>query len=160
LLRFTGILFDFSHKAVRLAPHSEARTKTDMNSMKLHEALAEIEAQQRVLRDAAESIRKVLVLLHESAQSGTPAMKINDDSARCYVDAAAAIVREHGKAMHVMSLLERICADRCSIIKRTSFEASLSRHIAKAKVPKLAKFGPSTYGLPEWKTPPVVGETA
>ena len=63
--------------------------------------------------------------------------------------------------MHVKDLAQKISQSREAPVNRASLEFSLIRHIAKANQPRIAKFGPSTFGLPEWKrSQPALAEIA
>lgn len=119
-----------------------------MNTSKLYEALAELEAQQKTFAEAIASLRKILSPLEEQAPVTS---KIAEDASRSYIDDAEAILQEHGRPIHAKDLTAKISALRGSPVPRASVESSMIRHIAKAKQPRLAKFGKSTFGLPAWK---------
>jgi hypothetical protein len=68
------------------------------------------------------------------------------------IEEIADILRSHGQALHITTIAERLSKLRNSKIVRTDIEPGLNRHIAKTKKPKVTKFGPSIYGLPEWRT--------
>jgi hypothetical protein len=135
-----------------------------MNATKLHEALAEIEAEgQRLdaerikVTNAADSIRAILVNLGASAE-GPMARFVSDVPS--YIDDSEELVRAAGQPLHAKVLAEKISEKRGVKVARSSVESSVIRHISKSKQPRLAKFGRSLFGLPEWKQQPTLAHIA
>jgi hypothetical protein len=121
-----------------------------MNTTKLRDALAEIESQKTVLEEAASGIRRVLALLEGQRANIAPASKQQPES-HSYIDDSVGLFSKIGQVLHVKDLAEQLSGVRGVQVNRASLESSLIRHIAKAKEPRVAKFGPSKFGLPEWK---------
>jgi hypothetical protein len=122
-----------------------------MNTIKLREVLAEIESQKLALDEAATGIRKVLGLLEGQTAPRTSLVRSTVDESRSYIDDAVALFSAEGEVMHVKLMAERLSELRGVKVSRASLESSFIRHIAKAKQPRIAKLGPSKFGLPEWK---------
>lgn len=124
-----------------------------MNATKIHEALMEVELElgglelrrQNLLR-AAEGLR---ALLTDAIPVNATVAQATDRSS--YIIDAEGLIRSAGKPLHAKLLAERISEQRGAPVARSSVESSIIRHITKAKNPKLAKMGRSTFGLVEWK---------
>jgi hypothetical protein len=138
----------------------QGQKETGMDLAKLHEALKDIEAQHHRLQDAAASVRRAIALLSGASVDGhalrTHPQVISADGERTFIDDAVAVLAVTGHEMHVKQICEEIAKSRGSAVRRESVESSIVRHITKAKQPKLARFGPSTYGLPKWKAQPAL----
>jgi len=129
-----------------------------MNTAKLKECLAEMEAQRNILDAAIPSMRNLIATL-EGAPQGITASRPNvSDQAgtRSYIDESVEVLRAHGAPMHIKEIGTKVAELRGTAIPRASLESSIVRHIAKANRPRLARVGRSTFGLPEWKQPTVV----
>jgi hypothetical protein len=67
------------------------------------------------------------------------------------IDTFVDILRAEGRPLHITALAEKLTERTGETIDRTKIEPGLNRHVANAKRLRIAKFGPSTFGLPEWK---------
>ena len=126
---------------------------------KLQEALAEIPPQRKALDEVESELRCMISRLSGGTTSvlaptassifGQP----NSASAseRSHIEEVAELLEAIGKPTHITALCSRLSETRGVEVLRTKIEPGLNRHIAKTKKPKIAKFGPSVYGLPEWK---------
>ena len=122
---------------------------------KLQEALAEVDAQRSALNDVEAQLRSMIAKL-----SGTPVAvrspvmapaPVAKSQKRDKLDDIADILRAEGKPLHITVIAERLSAVAGAKVERTKIEPGINRHIAKVKQRRIDKFGPSTYGLPEWK---------
>jgi hypothetical protein len=122
---------------------------------KLQEALAEVDAQRSALNDVEAQLRSMIAKL-----SGTPIVvrspamapaPVAENRQRDKLDDIADILRAEGKPLHITVIAERLSAAGGTKVERTKIEPGINRHIAKVKQRRIDKFGPSTYGLPEWK---------
>jgi hypothetical protein len=132
-----------------------------MNTVKLSEALNELQSQRSVLDAAISNIQNVLAMLNgqqDNAKIPTPSML--SDASRSYIDDAVDALRNAGKPMHITKLAIAISELRGKEVSRASVESSFIRHIAKTKVSRLTKTARSTYGLPEWKQQPMLAQIA
>lgn len=68
------------------------------------------------------------------------------------IDQIVDILRGEGRPLHITKIVDRLSAVAAERVDRTNVEPGLNRHIQKVKNPRLQKFGPSIFGLPEWKT--------
>ena len=75
-----------------------------------------------------------------------------------YVDLAVSVLEAKGRSMHMSELLTNIEHERGLKLARNSVEASIARHVAKAKKLKIARVGRSLYGFSHWKQQPVDAE--
>jgi hypothetical protein len=129
--------------------------------IKLQEALAAIPAQRKALDEVEVQLRLMISKLQgmpDLAFSATPSNsvtrgRIGRGNDRDKLDDIADVIRAEGKPLHVSIIAERLSAQSGKKIVRTTIEPGINRHIAKTKNPRIAKFAPSTYGLPEWKQP-------
>jgi uncharacterized coiled-coil protein SlyX len=126
---------------------------------KLQEALAEIPAQRKALDEVEAQLRSMIAKLRGMPDvfGYTVPSTIPPPGSEMFVrekdkiEEIADILRVDGKPLHITIIAERLSALRGTKILRTAIEPGLNRHIAKTKVPRVEKFGPSTFGLPEWK---------
>lgn len=124
---------------------------------KLHEALAEVAPQRAALDDVEQQLRSMIAKMSDGStiQVVPPSIKKDDRSPskgeRDRLDDIGDVLRAEGKPMHIMAIVARLSDISGKDIPRTLIEPGLNRHIAKAKNSRIAKFGPSTFGLPEWK---------
>jgi hypothetical protein len=133
---------------------------------KLEEALAEIPGQRLALDEVEADLRSMIAKLRgmpntislkfSSPGSGAGTSFVAplklDAGQKDRIEEIADILRSNGQALHITTIAERLSKLRNAKILRTDIEPGLNRHIAKTKRPKVTKFGPSIYGLPEWKT--------
>lgn len=130
---------------------------------KLEEALAEIPAQRLALDEVEADLRSMIAKLKgmPNVAEGTPAMTASATSfipvsamdlngQKDRIEEVADILRNHGQALHITTIAQILSKLHGTKILRTDIEPGMNRHIAKTKKRKLAKFGPSIYGLPEW----------
>ena len=122
-----------------------------MNTTKLREALAEMESERSVLEEGIGSLRKLIALLEGTAPEIQTETISPGESRRSYIDDAVDLFRSCQKPLHVKEIAGKISEARGISVQRASLESTLIRHINKANQPRIAKFGPSMFGLPEWK---------
>lgn len=133
---------------------------------KLHEALAEVDSQRKALDNIERQLRSMIaelsgqsfianaVFTSTGLSAGTPTGERNR------LDDIADILRAAGKPLHISLIAVRLSDKLGRKIERASFEPGLNRHIQKTKKRRIDKFGPSTYGLPEWKNQPALAHIA
>jgi hypothetical protein len=136
-----------------------------MYTAKIKEALADLVSQRNQI-DLAISQLQAIIQSAEGVQAAfQPELSQADPSAThvaitpSYIDDAVTVLRHSGKPLHIRQIMERISELRGKSLHRNSVEASINRHVLKSKVNrKLSRFGPSIYGLSEWKEsqPPLV----
>lgn len=134
-----------------------------MNTNKLREALAEMEAERKVLDGGIESVRLVIARFEDkhNQSMALPTADAHDVVVqRTYIDDAVDVFRAVGEPIHMKLVVQRISALRGSEVGRASVESSFIRHIGKAANPRLAKFGKGVFGLAEWKEKPTLAHTA
>lgn len=132
---------------------------------KLQEALEDVGVQRKALDEVEAQLRSMI------AKLGGVAPPESFSTQRAYVpqfaavqamaaarrrspdklDGIADVLRAEGRPLHITVIAERLSRLRGKKIDRKAIEPGLNRHIAKTKEPRIAKFGPSIYGLPEWK---------
>jgi uncharacterized coiled-coil protein SlyX len=123
---------------------------------KLQEALAEVATQRAALDEVEAQLR---VMIGKLAGATPAALTVAPQrtsaappaEARDRIDAFVDILRAEGKPLHITALAEKLTARTGEEIDRTKIEPGLNRHVTNAKRLRIAKFGPSTFGLPEWK---------
>jgi len=128
--------------------------------IKLQEALAAIPAQHKALDEVEAQLRSMIAKLQGtpdltfSAATSNPVYTTRKGWGRTHdkLDEIADVIRAEGKPLHVTIIAERLSAQSGTKVLRTKIEPGMNRHIAKTSNPRIAKFAPSTYGLPEWKT--------
>jgi hypothetical protein len=126
---------------------------------KLQEALAEVGTQRKALDQVERQLRSMISALSgvPDAAPFKPAPIVSREPThpasgqRDGIDDIADILRVEGKPLHITVIAARLSGLKGTDVLRTTIEPGLNRHIAKTKVPRISKFGPSTYGLPEWK---------
>lgn len=69
-----------------------------------------------------------------------------------YIELAAEVIKEAGRAMHIVEIAETLTAKTGATVSRGALEGSISRHVKKAKAPQLKRVGPSTYDVPKANT--------
>jgi hypothetical protein len=127
--------------------------------MKLQEALSEadnqlaaLEKQREALIGVQSQIRSMIASLSgATVMTAPPAPVPVVQESRDRLDELADILRPEGRPLHITVLCERLSAIRGETIDRTQVEPGLNRHVASAKKKRIEKFGPSMFGLPEWK---------
>lgn len=131
---------------------------------KLQEALAEVSVQRAALDDVESQLRSMIARLsgvaiaphHGSTANVAPVYSVpTPEDKRDKFDAITDILRAEGKPLHITMIAERLSAQTGTKVDRTSIEPGINRHIAKVQRRRIEKFGPSTFGLPEWKLPSV-----
>ncbi len=134
--------------------------------VKLQEALAEIGSQRKALDEVEVQLRSMISRLSGVPNITSPvsrpvaAQPTGRQKDRDKLDDVAEILRAEGKPLHITIIAERLSLKTGRKIPRTTIEPGINRHIAKTKVPRIAKFAPSTYGLPEWKVQPTLAHIA
>jgi len=133
-----------------------------MNTHKLRDALAEMEAEQSALNDGIAAIRRIIASFETDTTAKAPLRIANKDAGqRSYIDDGEEVFQAVGKPLHIKDITARFSEMRGAPVNRASVESSFIRHIAKAVNPRLAKFGKSTFGLAAWKQPqPTLAQTA
>ena len=129
---------------------------------KLQEALSEVDDQRTALDDVERQLRSMI-----SKLSGTPygvsqtvtrvvghTTTTSRRGERDRIDDILDILGEHGKPMHITDIASSLSQKKGKTIDRTQVEPGLNRHITTAKTKRIEKFGPSIFGLPEWKSRP------
>lgn len=126
--------------------------------LKLHEALAAVGPQREALDDVERQLRSMIARLSGSEEEvrSVPVAAHKEhalaaNSERDRLDDIGDLLRTEGKPMHIKTIVARLSDINGKAISRTLIEPGLNRHIAKVKNARIAKFGPSTFGLPEWK---------
>jgi hypothetical protein len=149
--------------------------------VKLQEALGEAisqrkahEARANVLAETETHLRSLIAKLAASSMDGgnatiptaldvisaLGASKVRTERQRDKIDDVADVLRGEGKPMHITAIAERLSERSGAKVDRTEIEPGLNRHISKVKNRRIDKFGPSTFGLPEWQTQPTLAEIA
>lgn len=123
---------------------------------KLQEALSEVATQRAALNEVEAQLRAMIGKLSGSAPgvatidnqlpNPTPKTEIKDR-----IDVFVDILRAEGHPLHITVLADRLAERTGEKIDRTKIEPGLNRHVANTKRARIAKFGPSLFGLPEWK---------
>jgi hypothetical protein len=135
---------------------------------KLQEALAEVGTQRRELDRVETELRSMIARLSGLPDTSTVKMQREtfipsvapSSGERDGIDDIVDILRAEGRPLHTKIIAERLSANKGTPVLRTSFESGLNRHVAKVKNRRLDKFGPSTFGLPEWKQSQLFAKTA
>jgi hypothetical protein len=135
---------------------STIKSRLKMILKKLQEALAEVGEQRAALDDVEAQLRSMISKLSGVPQSvPTVARQImsapGPERARDRVDDIVDILRAAGKPLHITEIAGRLTSADGTPVDRTIIEPSLNRHVGTVKRKRIDKFGPSTFGLPEWK---------
>jgi len=131
---------------------------------KLKEALAAVELERNALNDTEAELRS-MIARHTGNTVSTSFVRDKDEinlsnlsrakatsaGERDGIDDVADILRSVGKPLHITEIAERLSSIRNAQVNRTEIEPGLNRHVAKTKKLRIDKFGPSIFGLPEWK---------
>jgi hypothetical protein len=138
-----------------------------MNTTTLQQALADLKYQRSTLDRAIIGIEEALSTLGSEmsvtqtvSPRGTMKRGGKYKNTSSYIEDAIKVYETVGKPLHIKMLIDQMSRLRGKAVSRASVESSVIRHIAKAKEPKLARFGASTYGLNAWKNPPKLAQTA
>jgi hypothetical protein len=121
-----------------------------MNSPKLLEAIAELEAQRRIIDDAILHLKRAINALGGIGivvDSVDSLPDLSRKSSPSYVNEAVQAIQREGHALHVKKIVDFIASIRSERPSRASVESSIIRHISKTRNPKLMKSAPSTYDL-------------
>jgi hypothetical protein len=122
---------------------------------KLKEALVAAEAQYAADGEVVSQLRAMISKYTGSPIPADPGgikfVRASALTERDKLDDIAEILRAEGKPMHISAIAERLSALKGETISRTQIEPGVNRHISKVKARRIDKFGPSIYGLPEWK---------
>jgi hypothetical protein len=128
---------------------------------KLREALAELDSERAALAaqanalDEVESQIKAMIAKLGGDQNKTWTLEelISTSEAphKDKIDIVADILRAEGRPLHITVIADRMSGILETAVNRTEVEPGLNRHISKVKNPRVQKFGPSIFGLPEWK---------
>lgn len=68
------------------------------------------------------------------------------------IDDVVDILRTEGAPLHIAVIAGRLSVLTGHNVRRGNIEPGFNRHIATVKNRRIDKFGPSMFGLPEWKT--------
>jgi hypothetical protein len=130
---------------------------------KLQEALAEVGKQRLVLDEIEKQLRTMISKLSGMPDVFVPDLtphdhrsyvhNLSDPPERDRIDEVIDILRAEGKPMHITDIVKALSGKTSKKFDRTQVEPGLNRHVQKAKRKRLDKFGPSKFGLPEWKQP-------
>jgi hypothetical protein len=129
---------------------------------KLEEALSELANQRRALDDVEAQLRSMISKLSDGSPSTVsyttirvpPNNSTSRRGERDRIDDILDIVRAEGHPMHINAIVTALSQKTGSEISRTQLEPGLNRHVKTAKTKRIDKFGPSVFGLPEWRTKP------
>jgi hypothetical protein len=130
-----------------------------MNSQKLLEAIAELEAQRRIIDDAIIHMQRAYASLNGTGEGPLSNLPIADRVIRrrysdrpSYVDEAVAAIQAAGHSLHISAILDHIKASRGEAASRTSVESSILREIKLARkinrTSRVSKTGRSTFDIP------------
>jgi hypothetical protein len=129
---------------------------------KLQEALAEIGTQRKAL-DRVENQLKSMIAELSGIPGGSSwtanfayqpvrvADPVSSGRDRDKLDDITDILRAEGRPLHITVIAERLSKLYGKKVERTTIEPGVNRHISKVKARRIDKFGPSTFGLPEWR---------
>ena len=133
---------------------------------KLQEALLELGAQREALDEVESQLRSMISQLSVMAETTYQLSNMNSSETgiiasagsivgreRDRLDDIRDILRETGRPLHITAIASRLSDNLGKRILRTEIEPGLNRHVTKAKTRRIEKFGPSIFGLPEWKHP-------
>ena len=132
---------------------------------KLKEALAAVELERNALNDTEAELRSMIARHTGNTVSSSfvrdkdeinlsnlsRSVKATSAGERDGIDDVADILRSAGKPLHITEIAERLSTVRNAQVNRTEIEPGLNRHVTKTKKRRIDKFGPSIFGLPEWK---------
>ena len=128
---------------------------------KLQEALAEVDSQRVALNEVETQLRSMIarlsgmpIIQQPSAAAsihGSIIGNVSPETGRDKLDDIADILRTEGKPLHITAIAERLSTITGTEVLRTAIEPGLNRHVQKTKRKRIDKFGPSTFGLAEWK---------
>jgi len=134
---------------------------------KLEEALAEIPKQRKALDGIEAQLRSMIFELSGAANTpqefetfifdvepeteARPRRVSRKRKKHDKLDDFVEIIRSVGHPIHIVELAERYSTKVGKAVTRTEIEPGINRHLTKTKAPRIAKFAPSTFGLPEWK---------
>src|ERR1035437_3065311 len=129
---------------------------------KLQEALAEVDSQRIALNEVEAQLRSMISKLSGMPIISRPATatpqvhgsiigNVSPETGRDKLDDIADILRSEGKPLHITVIAERLSTITGTEVLRTAIEPGLNRHVQKTKRKRIDKFGPSTFGLAEWK---------
>lgn len=127
---------------------AEQHISTRHNTDKLHEALADLQAQRNVLDTAISQIQATISWL-----DGANRTVVCDAIQHSYVDDTITCLKRAGRPIHINDLRRLIGEIRGAVISRASLESSLIRHINNVKGARVVKVRPSTFALPAWAAP-------
>ena len=126
---------------------------------KLKETLEAVHVQQEQLSEVEAQLISMIAKLSGNDKASVEEEPQEEEvvfrrPGRDRIDDITDILRISGEPVHVTELARALSERTGKQINRTQIEPGINRHIAKTKVPRIAKFAPSTYGLPEWKKRP------
>ena len=123
-----------------------------MNTSKLREALVELQHERATLDSIISQLQRILASVNSSDSKASSLNLQVAQVQESYIDLAVDILGHAGKPMHVNDITSKISELRKKKATSMSVNSSLVRHIKGFGTrAKIAKFGPSTYGLPAWK---------
>jgi hypothetical protein len=127
---------------------------------KLQEALAEVGSQRAALNEVEAQLRSMIASLSGTPIIAHPASSVVQPPASSFagrersrdkLDDIVDILRAEGKPLHITVIAERLSAATGKKLLRTNIEPGLNRHVSRTQRRRIDKFGPSIYGLAEWK---------
>lgn len=130
---------------------------------KLQEALAEIGMQRKALDRVENQLKSMISELSGIPDIASPVSRsyptpsaampvVFREGNRDKLDDIADVLRAAGGPLHITAIAEGLSKLTSKKVDRTSIEPGLNRHVATVKARRIEKFGPSTFGLPEWKS--------
>jgi len=124
-----------------------------VNTTKLKEALVELQQQRAILDGAIKNIQNVLSALHGGEPAPHTAAVVAGKAS--YIDLGVQVFEATGQPLHILEVCRKMSDLRGEKLQRGNVESSFIRHIkTTAERARIAKFGPSTYGLPTWPNRP------
>lgn len=124
---------------------------------KLQDALAEVDRQREALAEVEAQLRSMISKLSGMPSAPASTQVWNSPAPtpeRDRIDDLVDIFRVEGRPLHISVMAEKLSAQLGIKVDRRQIEPGLNRHVSNAKRRRIDKFGPSTFGLPEWKTNP------
>jgi len=123
-----------------------------MSTVKLKEALVDLQRQRTILDGAITHLQNVIAMLDGEPQNSNE-QKV-EKRPTSYIDEGILILEQAGKPLHISEIARRIGHVRQQEdISRASVESSFIRHIAtKGSKARVVKVSPGHFGLPSWKS--------
>ena len=129
-----------------LADVERQRLDLEVFEVQLRTMIAKLSGAQAIPFISPASLQESAV-----ANAPTPIVSQRRNVERDKFDDMVDVLRAAGKPLHITQIAEGVSAMTGEKVVRTKIEPGINRHIAKVKRRRIEKFGPSIYGLPEWK---------